>query len=292
MFVGKTISRVEKCTRPWFPATKAGERFGGLVLVLVVLTIVGNLTWWILFGLSAIHPWLGIAAKVLLTYQILATKCLKLEAKKVETALNSGDLEKSRLAVSYLVGRDTQALSAVGVTKATVETVAENTVDGVIAPLFFMALGGPVGGILYKAVNTMDSMVGYKNDKYLYYGTVAARLDDVLNYIPARFGGLCMIVAAYILPFDGKGAWRIWRRDRRNHKSPNSAQTESCCAGALQIQLAGDATYFGKLYKKPFIGDDIRPIVPDDITKSCQLLYGAASVALPFLILLRGVIPC
>jgi len=179
------------------------------------------------------------------------------------------------------VGRDTEDLTEAQVVKATVETVAENTSDGVIAPLFWMLLGGPVGGFLYKAVNTMDSMVGYKNDRYLYFGRVAALTDDVLNYLPARLSALGMIAAAALLPgFDGANAQRIWRRDRRKHASPNSAQTESVCAGALRVRLAGNASYFGKVLEKPFIGDDLRPIEPEDISRSCRLMYGTSVILL------------
>jgi len=175
-----------------------------------------------------------------------------------------------------LVGRDTENLSEQQVIKAAVETVAENTSDGVIAPLFWMMLGGPVFGFMYKAINTMDSMVGYKNDRYLYFGRIPAKLDDIVNYIPARLSALGMIAAAAIAGFDGKNAARIWKRDRRKHASPNSAQTESVCAGALHIQLAGNAYYFGKLYEKPFIGDPDRAVEQEDIPRSCRLMYGTS----------------
>ena len=169
-------------------------------------------------------------------------------------------------------------LTEEGVTKAAVETVAENASDGVIAPLFYLAIGGPLLGWLYKAVNTMDSMVGYKNDRYLHFGRAAAKLDDLVNLIPSRLAALLLIVSAYLLRYDGKNAYRIWRRDRRNHKSPNSAQTESACAGALGLRLAGDAWYFGKLVPKPYIGDEIHPIEPQDIRRVNRLMYGAAGI--------------
>lgn len=175
-----------------------------------------------------------------------------------------------------MVGRDTAELSETAVIKATVETVAENTGDGVIAPLFWMVIGGPVLGFAYKAINTMDSMVGYKNDKYLYFGRCAAKLDDVVNYIPARLTALGMMAVASLLGFDSKNALRIWKRDKRKHASVNSAQTESTCAGALHIELAGNAYYFGKLYEKPFIGDSDRPIEREDIDRSCRLMYGVS----------------
>lgn len=180
--------------------------------------------------------------------------------------------------MSMIVGRDTKPLSEAGIARAAVETVAENASDGVIAPLFYLAIGGPLLGWLYKAVNTMDSMVGYKNDRYLHFGRAAAKLDDLVNLIPSRLAALLLIVAAYLLRYDGKNAYRIWRRDRRNHKSPNSAQTESACAGALGLRLAGDAWYFGKLVPKPYIGDEIHPIEPQDIRRVNRLMYGAAGI--------------
>ena len=202
---------------------------------------------------------------------------------KVYTALEKEGLEAGRRAVSMIVGRDTKSLSEEGVIKAAVETVAENTSDGVTAPLFYMMLAGPLGGVFYKAINTMDSMIGYRNEKYRWLGTCAARLDDIANFIPARISALFMTAAAFMLGFDGKGAWKIYRRDRHNHKSPNAAQTEAVMAGALQVQLAGDAWYFGELYKKPTIGDPIRPVRREDIPAACRLEYGA--VILQFLVM-------
>ena len=177
-----------------------------------------------------------------------------------------------------VVGRDTALLNEEGVAKAAIETVAENTSDGVIAPMIYTAIGGPVLGFFYKAVNTMDSMVGYKNDRYLYFGRAAARLDDLVNYIPSRISAYLMIVAAYFLgsDFSGRRAFKIYQRDNRNHASPNSAQTEAACAGALGIRLAGDASYFGKLVKKPFIGDAVRPVEYEDIRRVNRLMYGTA----------------
>ena len=170
--------------------------------------------------------------------------------------------------------------------KAAVETVAENTSDGVIAPLCWMIVGGAVGGLFYKAVNTMDSMVGYKNEKYLNFGRWAAKMDDGANYVPARLSALSMIGAAFLLKLDGRNAWRVWRRDRRNHTSPNSAQCESVCAGALGVQLGGNASYFGVVHKKPTIGDPTRPIEGADVTRACKLMYGTSGL----LLLVYGVI--
>ena len=231
---------------------------------------------------------IGVILESFWCYQILATKSLKVESDRVYTALKEEGLEAGRKAVSMIVGRDTQSLTEEGVTKAAVETVAENTSDGIIAPLFYMLFGGAVLGFAYKAVNTMDSMVGYKNEKYQYFGTAAAKLDDIVNYIPARISAVIMIVAAYITGMDGKNAFRIFRRDRYNHKSPNSAQTEAVMAGALDVQLAGDAWYFGKLHKKPTIGDAIRKIEREDIRRSHTLLYMTAILALIAGMLLKG----
>ena len=174
-----------------------------------------------------------------------------------------------------IVGRDTERLTEEGIIRAAVETVAENASDGVIAPLCYIALGGPVLGFLYKGINTMDSMVGYHNEKYEYFGRAAARLDDAANFIPSRFSALLMVGAAFVLRMDWRNGWRIFLRDRRNHKSPNSAQTEAACAGILGVRLAGDAWYFGKLVKKPYIGDDSRPVEAEDIVRANRLMYAA-----------------
>lgn len=206
-------------------------------------------------------------------YQIFAARCLVGESRKVYQKLKEDDLPGARRAVSMIVGRDTENLTAEGVTKAAVETVAENTSDGVTAPLLFLLIGGAPLGFLYKAVNTMDSMLGYKNEKYLYFGRIPAKMDDVFNYIPARLTAWFMIVAAFLMGMDGKNAWKIYLRDKRKHASPNSAQSEAVCAGALDVQLAGDAVYFGKVYKKDYIGDAIRKIEPEDILRAGKLMY-------------------
>lgn len=263
------------------------ELRNGCVLVCAVLFVTGIVSVTILFGAYYVNRWLGIAVETIMTYQILATKCLKVESMKVYKSLKEEGLEAARKSVSMIVGRDTAVLDEIGVTKAAVETVAENTSDGVIAPMLYTAIGGPVLGFLYKAINTMDSMVGYKNDKYQWFGTAAAKLDDVVNFIPARVSAVLMIQAAYLIGMDGKNAARIFRRDRFNHKSPNSAQTEAVMAGALDVQLAGDAWYFGKLHKKPTIGDPVREMELLDIRRSHKLLYGTAMLGLILGIILR-----
>ena len=256
------------------------------------LTAAGAVLWLMTAGLSflfplgllflayRIHPGLGFALESFWCFQILAARSLCRESGKVYDRLQENDLPGARRAVSMIVGRDTESLTAEGVTKAAVETVAENTSDGVTAPLIYLMIGGAPLGFLYKAVNTMDSMLGYKNDRYLYFGRVPAGMDDIFNYIPARLTALLMIAAAYLTGLDGKNAWKIYRRDRKKHASPNAAQTESVCAGALRVQLAGDAVYFGKLYKKEFIGDSLRPIEPQDIRRTQRLMYVTALLVL------------
>ena len=247
---------------------------GGVLWVMTAL-----MAFLIPFALLALAGWLHPALRFLLEtfwcFQILAARSLSSESRKVYEKLKESDLPGARRAVSMIVGRDTEKLTEEGVTKAAVETVAENTSDGVTAPLIYMMIGGAPLGFLYKAVNTMDSMLGYKNDRYLYFGRIPAKMDDIFNYIPARITGLLMTAAAFFTGLDGKNAWKIYLRDRRKHASPNAAQTESVCAGALGVQLAGDAVYFGKVYKKEFIGDALRRIEPEDILRTRRLMYAA-----------------
>ena len=247
----------------------------GMLLVFTVIFATFAISVIIIVAAYSINLYAGVIAEAVMTWQILATKCLRVESMRVYDALRTDGVDAGRRAVSMIVGRDTSVLDAVGVTRAAVETIAENTSDGVIAPMLYTAIGGPVLGFVYKAVNTMDSMLGYKNDKYMYFGRFAARLDDVVDFIPARISAYLMIAAAFIggRQFDGKNAYRIFKRDRFNHASPNSAQTESVCAGALRVQLAGDAVYFGKLVKKKYIGDGLREIEYEDIKRANRLMY-------------------
>lgn len=247
----------------------------GMLLVFTVIFATFAISVIIIVAAYSINLYAGVIAEAVMTWQILATKCLRVESMRVYDALRTDGVDAGRRAVSMIVGRDTSVLDAVGVTRAAVETIAENTSDGVIAPMLYTAIGGPVLGFVYKAVNTMDSMLGYKNDKYMYFGRFAAMLDDVVNFIPARISAYLMIAAAFIggRQFDGKNAYRIFKRDRFNHASPNSAQTESVCAGALRVQLAGDAVYFGKLVKKKYIGDGLREIEYEDIKRANRLMY-------------------
>lgn len=247
----------------------------GMLLAFTVIFATFAMSVIIIVAAYSINLYAGVIAEAVMTWQILATKCLRVESMRVYDALRTDGVDAGRRAVSMIVGRDTSVLDAAGVTRAAVETIAENTSDGVIAPMLYTAIGGPVLGFVYKAVNTMDSMLGYKNDKYMYFGRFAARLDDVVNFIPARISAYLMIAAAFIggRQFDGKNTYRIFKRDRFNHASPNSAQTESVCAGALRVQLAGDAVYFGKLVKKKYIGDGLREIEYEDIKRANRLMY-------------------
>ena len=271
--IGNLIGKSEKAIRKALPNNEKSELIGGFILWIWVATVSFFVPFILLKCLYRVNFWLGFILESIFFWQIIAAKSLKTESMKVYKAFEEGDTEKARKAVSMIVGRDTASLTAEGITKAAVETVAENTSDGVTAPLIFAALFGASGGFLYKAVNTMDSMVGYKNDKYLYFGRFAAKCDDVFNFIPASITAYFMIISSFILGLDGKNAFKIFLRDRFNHASPNSAQTEAVCAGALDVMLAGDAYYFGKLYKKKTIGDNIRKIEPKDIKNANNLMY-------------------
>ncbi|MCM1175620.1 MAG: adenosylcobinamide-phosphate synthase CbiB [Blautia sp.] len=289
--IGKLISAAERKLRA---KARISALWQGIALVVIVLAGVTIPASFLLLAAYRLHPFFGTAVECLMTYQLLAVKSLKVESMKVFRCLERGDLEQARAAVSMIVGRDTECLDEEGVAKAAVETVAENTSDGVVAPMLYLAFGGPVSGFFYKAVNTMDSMVGYRNEEYLYFGRAAAKLDDFMNYIPARISALLMIAVSFFYEFcerhlagrflgdsakprfSGRRAAAVYRRDRKKHASPNSAQTESVCAGALGIRLAGDARYFGKIVRKPYIGDALRKTEYEDIGRADRLLYGTA----------------
>ena len=284
--IGKLIAALEQFVRAHFRHL----RLGGGVLALLVILLSTGIPAGILWLCYHIHSVLGIAVESIFCYYLIAARCLRDESMKVYKALVRHDTEAARQAVSMIVGRDTERLNEAGIIRAAVETVAENTSDGVTAPLLCMALGGAAGGFLYKAVNTMDSMLGYRNAAYAEIGFFPAKLDDALNYIPARLTALVMILAATLCGLDGKKAWQIWRRDRRKHPSPNSAQTESVCAGALHLRLAGDAYYFGELHRKPYIGNNDRPPEAEDIRRADRLLYVTTFLMLLLSLLLRGVL--
>ncbi len=279
--IGWLVSTLEGRLRAMFPKTRLGELAAGRELVVFVLMAVAGVSYGAMQVAGRIHPALLFVLSSIMCWWALAARCLKTESMKVCDALEAGDVESARRAVSMIVGRDTERLDADGIARAAVETVAENTSDGVVAPLFYLILFGPVMGLLYKAVNTMDSMVGYRNERYLYFGRAAAKVDDLANWVPSRLAALLMIACAWALPgYDGYGAWRVWRRDGRRHASPNSAQGEAACAGALGVMLAGDAWYFKELCHKPTIGDEVRPIAAEDIRRANRLMYASSVLGL------------
>ena len=286
-FIGNLISILEKVIRRFMPKTKRGEYIGGIILTVMVVSISMVIPLVIILMAKSINTYLALTVETFMCYQILATKSLKVESMKVYDELAKNDLPSARKAVSMIVGRDTKDLTFSGVAKAAVETVAENTSDGIIAPMIFIAIGGAPMGFFYKAINTLDSMVGYKNERYINFGRFAAKLDDVVNYLPARISAYQMILSSFFLRYDYKNAFKIYKRDRYNHASPNSAQTESVCAGALDVQLAGNAYYFGKLYEKPTIGDDIREINYDDIKKANRLLYCTSFISIVIISIIK-----
>ena len=285
--IGKLISTLEKTFRRLVPhnARTAGTLAALSVLIIstVVPTVLILLCYWL-------NVWLGAVVEGIMCYYLIAPKCLYNESMAVYKKIKAYDVDGARYAVSMIVGRDTNVLDETGIVKAAVETVAENTSDGVTAPLMYILLGGAPLGFFYKAANTMDSMIGYKNEKYIDFGRFAAKLDDVLNFIPSRLTALVMVLSAYILRLNGKNAYRIWRRDRRNHASPNSAQTESVCAGALDVQLAGNAYYFGKLCEKKTIGDNIRSVENEDIKRANKLMYCTTIITLIIAVGIRALV--
>lgn len=279
--MGTMIAGMEQRLGRWTEGTgRKGQSRAGAILAASMCMIWWCIPWAIVHAAELLWPAWAWAALLLaegfLCSLMLAARGLYTESMKVCRSLEAGRTEEARYNVSMIVGRDTSVLDEGGIARAAVETVAENASDGVIAPLLFMALLGPAGGTLYKAVNTMDSMVGYKNDRYLYFGRCAARLDDLLNLAPARLTGILMVLGAWVLPgMDGAHACKVFFRDRKRHASPNSAHGEAACAGALHLRLAGDAWYFGTLHKKPYIGDDHRKIEPSDIRRANHLMFFA-----------------
>lgn len=283
--MGSMILWLEGRIRGWIPQK---ERTGGMILTAVMCLVWWGIPFLVFCGAEkSLLPgsWIPLLLiESIWCSQMLAARGLYSESMKVCRSLEKGKTEEARINVSMIVGRDTAPLDSDGIARAAVETVAENASDGVIAPFLFLAFFGPWGGSLYKAVNTMDSMIGYKNDRYRYFGRAAARLDDCLNLLPARITGLLMILGAWLLPgMDARQAWRIFLRDRKCHASPNSAHGEAACAGALHLRLAGDAWYFGTLHKKPFIGDEGRQIEPNDIRRANGLMFAAEGIAMGIL---------
>ena len=287
-WIGSFISILEKLCRK-IAKSNTMLMILGAILVFIVVFVSGGITLLVL-KLASFNKYAYLIVSSVICYYMLAGKSLKTESMKVYKAFENNDTEGARKAVSMIVGRDTQSLTKEGIIKAAVETVAENSSDGVVAPLIYMLIFGPVGGVVYKAVNTMDSMIGYVEEKYFYIGKFAAKLDDVLNYIPARISGILVIISAFILRYDYKNAFRIFKRDRRKHASPNSAQTESAMAGALGVQLAGDATYFGVVHKKPYIGDKKREIDNEDIKRANDIMYTMTIICLVVGLVIRSVV--
>lgn len=287
-WIGSFISILEKLCRK-IAKSNTMLMILGAILVFIVIFVSGGITLLVL-KLASFNKYAYLIVSSVICYYMLAGKSLKTESMKVYKAFENNDTEGARKAVSMIVGRDTQSLTKEGIIKAAVETVAENSSDGVVAPLIYMLIFGPVGGVVYKAVNTMDSMIGYVEEKYFYIGKFAAKLDDVLNYIPARISGILVIISAFILRYDYKNAFMIFKRDRRKHASPNSAQTESAMAGALGVQLAGDATYFGVVHKKPYIGDKKREIENEDIKRANDIMYTMTIICLVVGLVIRSVV--
>ncbi|UHP11240.1 adenosylcobinamide-phosphate synthase CbiB [Listeria marthii] len=275
--IGNWIQFLTNVLRKFFHA-KALYFAGGLLFVLTV-GMTGFVSWLILYLSAKIAFWIYAAVFIYLAYTTLAMTCLAKEARKIERTLADGDLAAARVQVGMIVGRDTDKLSAEQISKATIETVAENTADGVIAPLFYLFIGGPVLALMYKAVNTLDSMVGYKNEKYRAIGFVSAKMDDIANFIPARLSWLFLVIASFILRYDGRAAWVIGLRDRKNHTSPNCAYPEGAVAGALGITLGGTHEYFGETVVKPTIGSGTKPVTQTEISQTIHLLYAASTIA-------------
>lgn len=293
--IGNVITFLERCLRRVFPATPAGERRAGVVLAAVVpiLSMGAVLVCWIFA--ARIHVWVWFAVETWGCYRMLAVHSLRAESMAVYDCLAAQDLSAARRMVGRIVGRDTDCLEEAEIVRATVETIAENTSDGIVAPMLFMALGGAPLCYCYKAVNTLDSMVGYKNTRYLHFGRASARLDDAVNYLPARISAQMMITAAKQIQLDSAAAKRIYQRDYHCHPSPNSAHTEAVCAGALGIQLGGDSVYLGKTVHKSTIGDPIRAAEKEDIVRANRLMETTAQLALAACCVFRlalGIVLC
>lgn len=279
--IGAACTGCERLTRALLPPFAAG-----VCSVVLVLGLTGAATWAVLAGATLLHPWLGSLVSILLLYTTIAPRDLVRHSTEVYLALKDKNLPEARRRVGMIVGRDTAALDEAGVARAAVESVAESMVDGVTAPLFFAVLGGPMGAMLYKAINTMDSMFGYKNERYRTFGWAAARLDDLANFLPARLTSLMIPAAAFLLRLDAKGSFSILLRDRHKHASPNSGHTEAAVAGALGVQLGGANLYFGTVVAKPTLGEALRSIEPQDILRANRLMLLSSAITLLFFFIL------
>ena len=290
VIIGKLISAMERFTRKVFPKTNKGELAAGAFTWLVVATVSFAVPFIALVLLAKVNVWAAFALNIFWSYQIFASKSLKEQSMLVYRYLEAEDLPNSRKYLSWIVGRDTSELDPEEITKAVVETVAENTSDGVTAPMLYMMILGAPLGMLYKAINTMDSMLGYKNDRYMYFGRIPAKIDDVANFIPARITGLLMCLTAPLIGLDGGNAYRIYKRDRLKHLSPNSGHLEAACAGAMHIMLGGDSYYFGKLVEKASLGDPDREVRITDIPLSIKMMYASSLAMLALLEVVRIVL--
>ena len=290
VIIGKLISAMERFTRKVFPKTNRGELAAGAFTWLVVATVSFAVPFIALVLLAKVNVWAAFALNTFWSYQIFASKSLKEQSMLVYRYLEAEDLPNSRKYLSWIVGRDTSELDPEEITKAVVETVAENTSDGVTAPMLYMMILGAPLGMLYKAINTMDSMLGYKNDRYMYFGRIPAKIDDVANFIPARITGLLMCLTAPLIGLDGGNAYRIYKRDRLKHLSPNSGHLEAACAGAMHIMLGGDSFYFGKLVEKASLGDPDREVRITDIPLSIKMMYASSLAMLALLEVVRIVL--
>lgn len=268
-FIGRFALFCEPACRKAIP----NQRMAGVITVVFVLAATAWIAWGIVFMAGLLHPWLGDVFSILLIYTTLAARDLSRHSMEVYESLKAEDLPEARRRVGRIVGRDTDVLDERGVVRATVESVAENTADGVTAPLLFAFLGGPVGALLYKAVNTLDSTFGYKNERYREFGWAAARLDDLVNYLPARLTAILVPVAAVLAGLNARNSIKILLRDARNHPSPNSGYLEAAMAGGLEVQLGGLNYYFGQPSKRPTMGDPLRPLESRDIVRVNTLMF-------------------
>lgn len=285
--IGLLASKLETIFRKLL---KNSLKIAGLIVWMITIILTFAITYGIIFVCMKINKYLGIIVQGIIIYFCISAKGLVVEGYKVIKYLNEGNIEKSRKQLSYIVGRDTESLDSKGITRAVIETIAENMSDGVIAPILFAGIFGAAGSMAYKAVNTMDSMFGYKNEKYIKFGYFPAKFDDLFNYIPARVTGILIIISSFFLKRDYKNSFKIYKRDRYNHTSPNSAHPEAAMAGALDIQLGGANYYFGKIVEKPVIGDKIKEIEINDVKKTAEILYLSAVMGFILMVIIKFII--
>jgi adenosylcobinamide-phosphate synthase len=289
VMIGRLITLLERGLR----RSVGSGRLAGVLLLILTVGCTASVTWLLVEGSVRLHPLVGLMVAALLSSTCLAARSLHHESRLVADALNAGDISSARVRLSYIVGRDTLELNDEEIWRALIETVAENTTDGIIAPLFWLALGGPVAGMAFKAISTLDSMVGYKNERYLRLGWASARMDDLVNFIPARLTSLLMVIVAPLVGLSLANAAGITLRDRLNHPSPNSAHPESTAAGALGVRLGGPSTYGGILSVKQFIGDPLRSIDGRAYRDMIRLMYATtiamAVISLATAVFLRGI---